>query len=103
MLRGGAATRVFLNPGADRSAILLRRIARTSLAVGVLAAVLVETAGLHQIAVTGGNANPVELQLVAGGILVTAAVGALVALIVGLSPVILRKRNASRVPAPDAP
>lgn len=65
---------------------LLGRVGRMSLAAGVLVAVLVQAAGLHHIARTGGNGNPAELQPLAGEMLVPLAVGALLYVITWFRP-----------------
>ena len=73
-------------PGRDRSAELRGRLARRSLAAGVLVATLVELGGLRHLANAGGSGNPAELAELAGRMLVPAAVGVLGAVGACFSP-----------------
>ena len=62
------------------------RLSATSVAAGVLVALLVEVAGFQYIATHGGQGNPAELRSLAGRMLVPAAIGALLGLFAKLAP-----------------
>ena len=91
----------FRKPGRRRSRVLLDRLGRSSLAAGVLLAVVVQLAGTHRIASSGGNANPAELQPLAGGMLVPAVAGVVVAALLVFGPPLWGRRPAAGGPAPD--
>jgi len=66
------------------------RLARMSLAAGVLVAMVVEAAGLRYISRTGGQGNPAEVQDLAGRMLVPVGVG----IVTAIALAAWRKRSA---------